>query len=389
MKVPDHVPAEIVREVNLDFRGPMDEMLARLDALRLHGRVLWVEGLSGTGAWLFTRAADIRTALQSPQLLSNRFSGFDSAPTMIPVSLDPPEHTRWRRLLNPLFAPQVVGAMEDSMRRRMRGIVAELAPSGACDFVADVAVQFPTRVFTSWIGLPEDDTPRFVRIVSSLLHDSDPAARGVAVTRAYSALNQLVDDRMASPGDDLISVIAGLEYDGRPLTKDELLKIAFFLFLAGLDTVAAALSFSFWQLAQSPQHRRRIATGDVGTERVVEELLRRHSFLNLPRIVARDVEFAGVRLRRGDPVVLSLALASRDPEEYRDAAAVDFDRDDVRHYAFGLGPHRCIGSHLARLELRVAMQEWHSRIPDYVLDGEVEGYAGLVMGATNLPLRWG
>jgi len=120
----------------------------------------------------------------------------------------------------------------------------------------------------------------------------------------------------------------------------------------------------------------------------VEELLRRHSFVNLPRLVAKDTEFAGVQLRRGDSVVLSLPLASRDPDAYGNAATVDFDRDDVRHYAFGMGPHRCIGSHLARLELRIAFEEWHARIPDYRLDGEGGSYAGSVMGATNLPLRW-
>jgi cytochrome P450 len=255
--------------------------------------------------------------------------------------------------------------------------------------VADISVRFPTAVFTSWIGLPEDETPRFVGMVSALLHGSDdPMAQGKAMAGAYAALDALIDARMASPTNDLMSRIIGLEIDGRPLAKDELFKIAFLLFLAGLDTVAAALSFSFWHLARTPDDRRRIAAGEVVTQQVVEELLRRHSFVNLPRLVARDTEFAGVQLRRGDPVIVSLPLASRDPDAYGNAATVDFDRDDVRHYAFGMGPHRCIGSHLARLELRVAMEEWHARIPDYRLDGEVGSYAGSVMGATNLPLRW-
>jgi cytochrome P450 len=283
----------------------------------------------------------------------------------------------------------VIATMEDDIRARMRALVDELAPAGACDFVADVSVRFPTAVFTSWIGLPEDETPRFVEMVSALLHGGDdPAAHGTAMAGAYGALDALIDARMASPTGDLMSRIINLEIDGRPLAKDELFKIAFLLFLAGLDTVAAALSFSFWHLAQTPADRGRIATGDVAAQQVVEELLRRHSFVNLPRLVARDAEFAGVHLRRGDPVLISLPLASRDPEAYGNAAAVDFDRDDVRHYAFGMGPHRCIGSHLARLELRIAMEEWHARIPDYRLDGEVGSYAGSVMGATNLPLRW-
>jgi cytochrome P450 len=255
--------------------------------------------------------------------------------------------------------------------------------------VADVSVRFPTRVFTTWIGLPEDETERFVRIVSALIHGSgEPEAQASAVFDAYSVLNELIDARMASPTDDLMSDIIRRELDGRPLAKDELFRIAFLLFIAGLDTVAAALSFSFWHLAQSPEDRHRIAHRSVDTQHVVEELLRRHSFVNLPRRVAADMEFAGVQMREGDSCVLSLPLASRDPDAYGDAAAVDLDRADVRHYAFGLGPHRCLGSHLARLEMRIALEEWHARIPDYRLDGPVESYAGSVMGVTTLPLRW-
>jgi cytochrome P450 len=387
--IPDHVPPELVREIGMDFRGPIDELFPRLDRLREEGRTLWVETPYGTGAWLFTRAADIRAALQQPDLFSNQFAGFDNPPMMIPIFLDPPEHSQWRRLLNPLFSPPVIAAMEDGIRARMRALVAEVAPRGECDFVADISVRFPTAVFTSWIGLPEDETPRFVGMVSDLLHGSDdPSAQGRAMAGAYAALDKLIDERMAAPTDDLMSRIIGLEIDGRPLDKTELFKIAFLLFLAGLDTVAAALSFSFWHLAQTPGDRRRIADGDVSTQSVVEELLRRHSFVNLPRLVARDEEFAGVQLKRNDPVIISLPLASRDPDAYGNSAEVDFDRDDVRHYAFGLGPHRCIGSHLARLELRIAFEEWHKAVPDYRLDGEVGSYAGSVMGATNLPLRW-
>jgi cytochrome P450 len=373
-----------------------------MDALRDEGRVLWIQaGMAGTlgtstGAWLFTRAEDIRSALQQPDVFSSRLGGDGSdggMPPMIPIFLDPPDHTQYRRLLNPLFSPGVVGRMEESIRARIHTIVDGLVDRGGCDFVADVAIQFPTRVFTSWMGLPEDETDRFVALVSALIHGGEAdgeAARNAAVLDVFGVLNQLIADRVATPADDLMSQIAGQELDGRPLSQDELLRIAFLLFLAGLDTVAAALSFSFWHLAQSPGDRRAISTGAVSTGQAVEELLRRHSFVNLPRLVARDVEFAGVELRKGDPVVLSLPMASRDPDEYDDAVAVRLDREGGggRHYAFGLGPHRCLGSHLARLEMRMALDEWHARIPDYRLDGDPGAYAGTVMGVTDLPLRW-
>ena len=389
MPAPAHVPPELVRnDVTLDFRGPLDELFPRLDALREIGRVLWIDTPFG-GAWVFTRAADVREILQSPDRFSNQFGGLGNPPMMLPIFLDPPEHTAWRRLLNPLFSPPVIARMEDSIRARFAALVDGFAADGECDFVADVAVKFPTRVFTSWIGLPEDETDRFVTMVSTMLHGSmsDPA-RATSSMEMFQVVNGLVTEKMANPGDDLMSDLLRLEMDGRPLRADELLRIASLLFIAGLDTVVAALSFSFWHLAQTPDDRRRIADRSVDTQVVVEELLRRHSFVNLPRIVAQDCEFAGVQLKRGDACVVSLPLASRDPEAYGNAASVDFERDDVRHYAFGLGPHRCIGSHLARLEMRIAFEEWHARIPDYELAGEVGSYAGTVMGVTTLPLRW-
>jgi cytochrome P450 len=177
--------------------------------------------------------------------------------------------------------------------------------------------------------------------------------------------------------------------DGRPLTFEELMSIALLLFLAGLDTVAAALSFSFSHLAQNADDRRAVATGAVPTMQVVEEMLRRHSFVSPPRRVAQDVEFAGVQLKQGDAVIIGLPLASRDESEYDDPTEVHLDREGNRHYAFGAGPHRCVGSHLARLEMRLAFETWHRTIPEYQLAGDVFGYGGTVMGVQSLPLSWG
>jgi cytochrome P450 len=391
-----HVPAGLVREFDLDFRGPLDGLFTRMDALRKEGRVFWLEsGLpgmfgAGSGAWFFTDAEDIRTALQSPDLFSSKLGELtDSGVSMIPIFLDPPDHTMYRKLLNPLFAPGVVATMENGIRARIRAILDGIAERGSCDFVPEVAIQFPTRVFTSWMGLPEEETEKFVALVSALIHSGDDdETRMAAVGDAFMVLNQLIADRSEAPGDDLMSQIIALEVDGRPLTEDELFRIAFLLFLAGLDTVAAALSFSFWHLAQTPGDRKAISTGAVSAAQAVEELLRRHSFVNLPRVVARDAEFAGVQLKKGDPVVLSLAMASRDPQDYDDPTSVHLERGTKRHFAFGLGPHLCLGNHLARVEMRIALEEWHARIPDYELDGNAGAYAGVVMGVTSLPLRW-
>jgi cytochrome P450 len=395
-EIPSHVPADLVRDFHIDFRGPADELFRRLEALRSEGRALWlraygpVPGPHGPapGIWFFTDAEDIRTALQQPELFSSQLADA-GLPAMIPVFLDPPDHTRYRRLLNPLFTPTAVRTLEGRIRTRIVDLIESVRENGSCDFVADVAVQFPTRVFTSWIGLPEEETGRFVAMVQSLIHAADDEAdRDTALLDAITIVDQLVRARSAEPTDDLMSQIVKQRFDDRPLTHDELTSIAFLLFLAGLDTVVAALSFSFWHLAQAPDDRRAITDGTVSIDDAVEELLRRHSFLNVPRIVAHDTEFAGISLTEGDAVILSTSLASRDPDEYDDPTAVHLDRAGNRHYAFGLGPHRCLGSHLARLEMRIALDEWHRHIPDYELDGDVGGYGGIVMGVTALPLRW-
>jgi cytochrome P450 len=388
---PAHVPAGLVRDLGIEFEGPIDALFPRLDALRDEGPVLWLQGntgMLGAGAWFLTRAEDIHTALQSPELFSSRLGGDGEVP-MIPIFMDPPEHAQYRRLLNPLFAPGVVAAMEEGVRDRIVELIDAVQDRGECDFVADIAVRFPTRVFTAWMGLPEADTGTFVALVQGLMHGGDDDGRADAMAGAFTVLNQLIADRMAVPRDDLMSQIIGLDLDERPLSQDELFRIAFLLFLAGLDTVVAALSFSFSHLASTPADRIALAQGSVPTTEVVEEMLRRHSFVNLPRIVARDTEVAGVGLRAGDSVVLSLPMASRDPSAFDHPTEVDFGRQTNRHYAYGVGPHRCLGSHHARLEMRVCFDEWHSRIPDYRLAGPVPSYAGTVMGVKHLPLAWG
>jgi cytochrome P450 len=202
----------------------------------------------------------------------------------------------------------------------------------------------------------------------------------------------VVADRLVSsaPSGDLFDVLLAARIDGRPLTHDEIVDYAFMLFIAGLDTVTAVLGFSLRCLAQQPQLQIALKAEPSSTAAAVEELLRAYSIVNTARVVTRDTEFAGVTMRAGDRVLLATALASRDPAEFADPTEVRINREVNRHLAFGAGPHRCLGSHLARLEMRVVLEELLKRLPVFGIadDAHIVVHGGGVFGIDRLPVRW-
>ncbi|HEY0398476.1 MAG TPA: cytochrome P450 [Acidimicrobiia bacterium] len=352
------------------------------------------------GYWVLTEAADIRDAFQHPELFSSRITGIPPTPRprrLLPLELDPPEHGVYRHPLAAVFSPQAVARLEPAIRATCVGLLDRLAAQGACEFLADFAVPFPTTIFVELLGLPAAEATRFAAWNHALLHAHDrPEVRADAKAQIAGYLDELVTRRMAEVarregrGDDLFAVLTQADVDGRPLTKDEIFDYAFLLFIAGLDTVTAALGFSFAYLAANPEHRKALVADPGLIPAAVEELLRAFSVVNPARTVTRDMEFAGACLREGDRVLLSTVLANRDPAEFDDATGVRFDRTSNRHLAFGAGPHRCLGSHLARCELKVALEEFHRRIPDYrIADGAViRSHGGGAMGVDHLPLTW-
>jgi cytochrome P450 len=386
MGCPAHVPADRVRAFEWDYVGSLDGLYARLDAMQDGSVVVWAKPAAGPGTWMLTKEEVIRRALRDPSVFSNTI-GVEGLPMLIPLMMDAPEHTAYRRLLQPLFSKAAVASLEPAVQRRFRQLVERVRDRGRCDFVRDIAVRYPTEIFIEWMGLPEEETAGYVALVSSLIHGSSDE-RATAPQRLRERLGAMIQERLAAPGEGLMSDIIRLEIDGRRLTPDELVGMTFLLFIAGLDTVVAALSFSMAHLAQSGDDRRALVDGTVPTAHAVEELLRRHSFVSMPRTIAQDVVLDGVTLRQGDWVMIPTALASRDPEVLECPYDIDFRRENAHNYAFGLGSHFCLGAHLARLEMRVALDEWHAAIPDYELDGEPEAYGSFVMGLTRLPLRW-
>ncbi|RAY12612.1 cytochrome P450 [Actinomadura craniellae] len=352
---------------------------------------------AGQGFWVLTRHDAILAAYQDPELFSSRaITVLDADPPYqwIPVMLDPPEHTTWRRLLRPLFTPARATAMSDQIRRRCARLVDELAERGSCDFVTDFARVFPTTIFLETMGLPTERLQEFLGWEYTILHQPPSPqwldARRAAMGEVAACFTELIAERRRAPQDDIVSAALDFEIDGRPVTDQELLSLCVLLFLAGLDTVTAALSYSFWHLARHDADRARIAADPGVVPAAVEELLRAHSLVLPGRKVTRDVEFHGCPMKAGDMVLLPISSATRDPRAFPDPQAVDFDRSPNKHIAFGAGPHRCLGSHLARQELQIALQEWHARIPDYrIPDGApVTEHSGQVIGLDTLPLTW-
>jgi cytochrome P450 len=209
--------------------------------------------------------------------------------------------------------------------------------------------------------------------------------------RIYDYFEGVIEQRLAHPGDDIVSYLTTAEIDGRKLTRNEMLDICYLFLLGGLDTVTATLGCSTAYLAANPAHRKRLSAQPEIIPAAIEELLRWETpVMGLPRVVKQTVTIGGVELQEGMIVTLMVGAANIDDAEFGDGCKVDFDRPANRHLAFGAGAHRCLGSHLARMELQVGLEEWHRRIPEYAIKpGENPVYTPGIREVRYLPLVWG
>jgi cytochrome P450 len=365
-----------------------------IDAWRQKGPV-HLGDAAGHPFWLITEMGPMRETCQLPDVFSSSAIQCDYPDPeyhLIPEMLDPPEHSVWRKLLGPLFSPGAVAAMEPKIRARFSDILDEIAPRGRCDFVADVALRFPNTIFLDLMGMPVSDAERFQRWEETILHESSQGSEAAmaASGEVMQYFSELIADRAANPKDDIITTATTWRIDGEPVAHQDLLSFCLLMFQAGLDTVASQLAYGFFHLASHPADRERIVADPSIIPLANEELLRYYSIVAPGRKVKKDAEIAGCPVKAGDMVLVALSAANRDPKEFERAGEVILDRQRNHHIAFGAGPHRCLGSHLARLELNVAMEAWHQRIPDYRIDTSrpiTEHAAGLI-GLNRLPLEW-
>lgn len=341
---------------------------------------------------------DVVWALRHPEVFTSVGEPIGSAEQpQIPLQVDPPRHTKYRRLLNPQFVPREIGKLEDHIRTLVNELIDSFAGRGSCDFHEEFAMPLPSGIFLALMGLPLSDLPAFRRWTNDTIRpDVEPGDFEGAARIREAASRQITDyfrtaiaERRSSPDESLLSRVVNATIDDVPLTETELLGMTHLLLLGGLDTVTATLDCMVFHLATHPDRRRQLIDEPSLIPGAIEELLRWETpVMVIPRGVKKDIELRGVELKAGDSVMLVLGAANGDEDEFGDPE-VDFRRDPNRHLAFGGSHHLCLGAHLARLELRVSLEELHRRIPDYrIEEGATIHFSPGIRQAARLPLEF-
>jgi cytochrome P450 len=365
----------------------------------------WAQMAQATGAgWVLTRYEDVADVLRRPEAFSSEISIYPVRP-WIPQAIDPPRHTAYRRILNPWFTAEAMTKLEPHLAQYADELLDTMLAKDEFDFVADFADPFPTVIFCQLIGFPMADYKQIMDWKNTLMHANDGHSRGrvLALERGralglevgdgsrvtpeqwlqirasvgveiYQYLARLLEQRREAPTDDLITKLLGARYEGeRPLTQEELEDTLFLLFMAGLDTVASVLGLIVLGFAEDEAKRREfvgLQGDDARLMPAIEELVRYHAIVTMPRRATAAIGFRGEQMGENDMVACPSPAANRDPEHFPRPHELIFDRSPNRHIGFGLGPHRCLGIHLARRELRIALSAFHRRLPHYRLHPE-------------------
>jgi cytochrome P450 len=405
-KKPAHVPDELVHPFDLHN----DEGLARDP----HGRI--AELMESTppvfwspcegGQWFFRshsavyqawRDTDLFSSQPGPDaeiaaMLTGRRAGRLDVPLPVPILLDPPLHGVYRAPLQKVFSPRAAMAMQDKIRALAAELIEAVKPNGQCDWMHAVAEPLPVKVFLDLLGLPAENYPEYRTLVTEHMRESvpDPREAMKRLRRIADVMKPTILARVAEPRDDLISLLLETEIEGHRTTVEDVENYGVLLFIAGLDTVVNGLGFGARHLAGDPDLQRRLREDPILVPAAAEEMLRRYSFVSVPRRVCRDTVFEGVELKAGDRALLLVPAADLDAREFAEPERFDLARDNNVHIAFGLGPHRCLGSHLARVELQIVYEELLACLPEFSLDPDRPPtfHGGNVIGIDSLHLLW-
>lgn len=392
--VPDNVPAELV--VDFDFytlAGKAEDIQLAWAELHKGPDIVWTPHYGGY--WIATRAEDIKVMQVDHDHFSHNEFDIPLNPDRvksIPLSLDPPQHTPYRKLLMAGFTPAKVKQYSEVARDTARDLVAKLKPRGECEFIDEFAKVLPINVFLTMMGLPLEDRDFLLPRAEIAVRSNDVDLKTRTQMELAGYLMGHIESRKATPQDDLLGMIVNGEVEERPLTPHEIMAMSLLVLVGGLDTVASQLGFVAHFLAKNPGHRRELVDNPKLIQTACEEFLRRYGLPNTARQLTMDYDYKGIRFKKGDMIQMPKCLYGLDDRINADPTVVDFHRkpSEIKHAAFGAGPHVCPGNVLARRELIVFLEEWLPAIPDFELDSARPPVfaAGSVNGVDKLYLKW-
>ncbi|MFT3754475.1 MAG: cytochrome P450 [Pseudoxanthomonas sp.] len=392
--VPAHVPAHLIHDFDFyNIPDAGDDVQAAWHKLHAQAPDIFWTPRNG-GHWIATRAEDIDVM----QVDHERFSHakfmlphIDLPFPAIPLCLDPPEHGPFRALLTPALSPRAVQKLSEIARGVAIELIDGLKPKGSCEFVGDFAKVLPIVVFLGIVDLPAEDRHQLLPHADVIVRSADMQER-LEANKAISAyLMQWIQKRSQEPGDDLISKIATAKVNGRPLTPPEVFGMCSLMLVGGLDTVAGMLAFTARYLAEHPEQRKELIDNPELLPVAIEEIMRRSALPNTARVITHDFEYKGIQFKQGDMIQLPKALYNLDERKISCPLTVDFHRPQpIPNATFGAGPHKCPGGPLARNEIRIFIEEWLKRIPDFRIKTgfEVQTSGGMVNGLHALELEW-
>ena len=404
-KIPSHVDPHDVVDYDIygdsRFRATGDLHEGLFQLAEEAGRGIHWTPHNG-GHWFINAHELLLQAAREPELFSSNTELADDGPMVMippmadggephfgPQSMNPPRHAVYRMPLMRAFAPNEIKRMEAGIRALAVDLITSLAPLGRGEFLKAVAEPLPVTVFMKMMGMPLSRLSEFRSWMNHMM-STDNARRASAFASVNGAMGELIEARRAKREDDLISRLLDSDIAGHPPTMEDMQSYCLLLFTAGLDTLVNAFTFGMYHLASHPELQERIRADRALIPALIEEVLRRYAVVMLPRVVGRDAEFGGVRLKKGERALLMLPAGNLDPKSFPAPMTFDIGRENKAHMTFGSGPHRCVGSHLARLEMRVFYEEWFARMPAVHIDpAERPTYRpGLNLTICKLPLIW-
>ena len=390
---PAHVDAGLI--VDFDYLRPEGiedhDIYEVLKPLHDQPDILWTP--RNGGHWIVTRSEDVRWVRERHEVFSHTEFGVPRGAMnvmMPPVTVDPPYHARFRAVLNPAFTPKAARNLEDHARAVAARLIDELAPRGSCEFVDEFARVMPVIVFLKIMGLDAGRRGEFVKWAVGYTSAKEQGAKDSNAEKVAAFLAEQLDARELEPGDDLLSRIVAWRKNPRFESEAEVLGMAVVTFIGGLDTLSNLMSFTARHLADHPEARRRLIEQPELIKPAVEEYIRRHGLTMTGRLIRQDVARKGAMMKRDEMLLVIDPLAGIDERAYPDPLTIDFNRANATYDSFGNAEHKCIGEHLARMQIAVFLEEWLKRIPEFAIDAGRPPitYSGPVIGMTQLGLVW-